>query len=294
VALASSSGMRPSTPRANLAAAATPLSGRIPALPSPHLAPALPQTTAAALAQSNAGFVAPTRAILSSSKLSSSMLAILMPCMPYGGRLGRSRLSMAAVGLLVGPVVRVVVLGGNGEGFRLRALSSVHPLAIKAERNCTSPPLAFLRGVPLTPPLSLATAAKARSHAGFLAPAHMLSSSSKLSSSTRAISTPCPSLAGALDAPACQWPSVARWSARLSRSLYLAAMAGGSAFSFERRMPSRDQGGRGISPLRLTPSCRKSLPRASSLVSQACSPRHQAWLLAGGPNVRSTQNCRRS
>jgi hypothetical protein len=51
------------------------------------------------------------------------------------GRLGRSRLSMAAVGLLVGSVVRVVVLGSNGGGFRLCALSGIRLLAIKAEKE---------------------------------------------------------------------------------------------------------------------------------------------------------------
>jgi hypothetical protein len=59
------SGMRPSTPRANWAAATTPLSGCILAPPSPRLVLTLPRTAAAAKARSNAGFVAPMLAILS-------------------------------------------------------------------------------------------------------------------------------------------------------------------------------------------------------------------------------------
>jgi hypothetical protein len=50
-------------------------------------------------------------------------------------RLGRSRLSVATVGLLVGLVVRVIVLGGNGGGVRLCTLSGLRPLKIEAENE---------------------------------------------------------------------------------------------------------------------------------------------------------------
>ncbi len=70
-----------------------------------------------------------------------------------GGHLGCSRLSMAAVGPLVGPVVRVVVLGGDGGGFCLHAPSGVRPLVITAEGEFHLSASRNLAGSPFCGPL---------------------------------------------------------------------------------------------------------------------------------------------
>jgi hypothetical protein len=70
-----------------------------------------------------------------------------------GGHLGRSRLFVAAVGPLVGPVIRVGVLGGDGGGSRLRTPSGVRPLAIKAEGEFYLSASRHLAGSPFLGPL---------------------------------------------------------------------------------------------------------------------------------------------
>jgi hypothetical protein len=84
-----------------------------------------------------------------------AMACNLVAVSVLGERLGLFRLSVAAVRPLVGPVVRFVVLGGNGGGFCLRALSGVLPRAIKADRELRLSASPLLARGPADPAIKL-------------------------------------------------------------------------------------------------------------------------------------------